>query len=324
MGFFDGFAGAALGFAGDLFGFGAQESSAQEMAAQQFEYNKALQQNQFELNKQSYLHRHRWEVADLKAAGLNPILSANSAGSVPSVGAGSVGLPQAPEMKLGKTLEAIANSALAKKQTELAEFKADTERIVANADMLRAKQEEARTASSIEVNQSQASLNIKNVEMLDKSYELHKLYNEAQVREIDQRIINSVMEVQAKVQYYKDSGEAALRSASAAESQAAAAWQNAETQRIIASVAEANGISQRALNDALSGKASAETKEALSRMLEIDARTGILEWQKQRDISHNPLASGKKHWNPHDALFSVGEILRNGISGSFNYSISTH
>lgn len=322
MGLFDGFAGAALGFAGDLFGFGMQSSSAQEMAAQQFEYSKALQQNQFELNKESYLHRHRWEVADLKKAGLNPILSANSAGSVPSVGSGSVGLPQSPQLALGKTLETLANSALAKKQTELAEFKADTERIVANADMLRAKQEEARTASSIEVNQSQASLNIKNVEMLDKSYELHKLYNDAQVREIDQRIINSVMEVTAKVQFYKDSGEAALRSASAAESQAAAAWHNAETQRIIASVAEANGISQRQLNDALEGKASAETKEAFSRMQEINERTGLLKWQVQRDKTHNPLSSGVFTPTTADNFFlGIGEILRNGIGGSLNFSV---
>lgn len=34
-------------------------------------------------------HRHQWEVADLKAAGLNPILSANSGASVSSLPTGS-------------------------------------------------------------------------------------------------------------------------------------------------------------------------------------------------------------------------------------------
>lgn len=45
--------------------------------------NKDLMDYQNAINVSNYKHRHQWEVEDLLAAGLNPILSANSAASVP-------------------------------------------------------------------------------------------------------------------------------------------------------------------------------------------------------------------------------------------------
>lgn len=70
MGLFDGFVGAALGFAGGLLGNSSSAKEAKESRNTSIYASK---------------HQHRWEVADLKAAGLNPILSANSGASLSSL-----------------------------------------------------------------------------------------------------------------------------------------------------------------------------------------------------------------------------------------------
>ena len=252
---------AAIGFASDIVSGIMGSNSAQEAADQQFQHQWELMNHQDELNVKNYGHRHQWEVSDLRKAGLNPILSANSAAAAPSVGLGSAGMPTPThQYNIGKSIEALMNSALVKKQTELKDKEVENDTTRAEADFLRAKAESDRTESAIALNESSAKLNLKQIDMLDKNYELQKLYTDANVREIDQRIINSVMEVQAKVKYYSDLGESAKISASAQATQAAAALSNAESQRIIAQVAEQNGISQRQLNDALEGKASAETQ----------------------------------------------------------------
>lgn len=300
--------GTALGFVGDIF-------ASDHAADTAYEKNSALQGQNIAWQREQLQNKHQWEVEDLKKAGLNPILSAQTGSSAVSAGAPSV---SASPASLTKALDAVASSALSKKQTELAEFQSQTDRIRADADMLRARQEEARTASAIEVNESQARLQVKQTEMLDKNYELQRLYNEANVREIDQRIINSVMEVQAKVRYLEESGRAALISASAAQTHAAAALRSAESQAIIAQVAEANGISQRQLNDALAGKASAETIEAYDRAANIQKKTGILDWQLQKDKVHNPYGEDKG-LGLGRALMGAGEILRNGINGASGF-----
>lgn len=297
---------ALVGAGADLLGglMGNMFSSAAEGDA--FSDNVSLMRFQNELNQENYKHRHQWEVQDLRAAGLNPILSANSGATVAGAGLPTMAQRKTPEFDFSKAANALANSALAQKQTKLAEFNSQTERIKADADMIRARQEEAKTQSAIELNQSQSTLNLKTVEMADKNYELQKIYTDANVREIDQRIINSVAEVTAKVKYYSDLG-------SAAQTSAAAAMRSADAQAIIAHTAEENGISQRALNDALSGKASAETKEAVE-------RASRLAQDIQIQKSHNPIATGHS-FEPGSYLMSIGEILRNGIGGSVNMSI---
>lgn len=295
---------AVVGVAGSLIGARMQNSAASSMMSQSAGYSREGLQN-----------RHQWEVEDLKKAGLNPILSAtNSAGG---------GMNVAPAAAAGpdftKALEQISNSALARKETQLAQYRADTERIKADADMLRAKQEEAKTSSAIDLNTAstsnqlgQARLAIKQTEMLDKNYELQKIYTMANVREIDQRIINSVAEVKAKVQYLADAGQAELRKASAAESAAGAAWASAQAQQVIAQVAEQNGISQRQLNEALAGKASAETKEAYERAENL--ATG-----RQVTQSHNPIAFPDKSQPGWRVWLGLGEILSNGVNGAAGF-----
>lgn len=305
------------GIAGDLLGGIFGEDSAEDMARLQFENQKELMKIQNQYNVENYQNRHTWEVQDLRRAGLNPILSANSSANVAGASLGSAATPQsAHNYDITKAINAIANSALGRQQADLKEYEAQTDRMHAEADVLRAENDKARTPSAIALQESQSGLAVKQTEMLDKNYDLQKLYTEANIREIDQRIINSVMEVKAKVQYLQESGKAALMTASAHQASAAAAMRSAEAQQIIAQVAEANGISQRQLNDALEGKASAETKEAYERAAKLQVETGVLDWQMQKDKVHNPYAET-------DGLgrmfMGVGEILRNGISGGAGF-----
>ena len=148
---------AVAGIASDILGgiFGA--SSAEDAAEQQFEYQKELAKIQNDYNVYNYSHRHTWEVADLRRAGLNPILSANSAGSVAAAGQAQAPAVQSQKYDISRAINAIANTALVKKQTDLAQYQSETERIKADADMLRARQEEARTESAISLNQSQST-----------------------------------------------------------------------------------------------------------------------------------------------------------------------
>lgn len=306
MSFLGSAASAVAGVIGSVVGARMQNSAQSDLMRQSYEYSKESLQN-----------RHQWEVEDLKKAGLNPILSAtNSSGGTISVGTGQAAGPD-----LGKALESIAHSALMKKTMDLSKFEADTNRMKAEADMIRARQDEAKTTSAIELNKAQSGLAgeqgrflVKQAEMLDKNYELQKIYNEAQVREIDQRIINSVMEVKAKVRYLQESGRAALMSASAAQVSAQAAMQNAASQAVIAEVARQNGISQRTLNDALQGKASAETKEAMAR---VDQRV----WELEKSKFYSPAAEQGSYAG--SGLAGIAELWRSfggnlGLTGRFS------
>ena len=70
MGFFDGLVSSTVGLVGGLLGNKSSADEAQKSRDQSIEVAK---------------HAHQWEVKDLKKAGLNPILSANSGASVSSL-----------------------------------------------------------------------------------------------------------------------------------------------------------------------------------------------------------------------------------------------
>lgn len=93
--------GSVLGGIGSFFGSGVSAKTQQN-------FNKELMSIQNKYNVNQYKHRHQWEMQDLRAAGLNPILTATggSAGSV-----SGVGLPSAPDVaSIG---EKRANTAMA-------------------------------------------------------------------------------------------------------------------------------------------------------------------------------------------------------------------
>ena len=305
----DAVVGGIIGVAGDLFGASMTNSATADM-------NRSIQERNIAWEKEQLQNKHQWEVADLKAAGLNPILSAQSGSSAVSAGTPS---GQGAAVNISKSLEAIANSALAKKEMELKDYTAQSDRIRAEADMLRAKNDEARTPSAIESAQSQADLNLTNIWRLSKLTPLEEAYTKANINKTQQDMLNSIAQVQALIQLYDKQGEAALMMGSAAQSSAAAANRSAAAQEIIAQVAQQNGVSERALKDALAGKATEETREAAARVEQVLQQNKSLDWQLKKDMFHNPGAQQGSFAGT--GLAGFGEMLRNGIGGAVNFSL---
>ena len=61
-----------------------------KLLKKQFKYQKELMKIQNDYNVYNYQHQNQWRVDDLRAAGLNPILSATNGSSVAPASAGSV------------------------------------------------------------------------------------------------------------------------------------------------------------------------------------------------------------------------------------------
>ena len=297
--------GGVMDIAGGIFSADMQNSATEAMQMRNIAWEKEQLQN-----------KHQWEVEDLRKAGLNPILSAPNASSAVSAGS-----PQgaSPNIQLSKTLEALSNSALMRKETELKQFALDTERIKADAAMIEAKQKEFLTPSAQALNQTQADLNITNIWRMSKLVPLEEAYAKANIDKTKQDMLNSIVQVQALVRYYDAQGRAAIMMGSAAQSQAAAAHRNAAANEIIAEVARENGVSERALKDALAGKASEETKEAAARVEQVLAQNKSLDWQLKKDMFHNPAVVQGSFAGT--GLAGFGEMLRNGIGGSIGFSI---
>ena len=128
--------------------------------------------------------------------------------------------------------------------------------------------------------------------------------NKMQIKEIDQRIVNSIQELAAKVVYLQKTGDAALMSASAAQRHAAA-------QELMAQVAQQNGISLRQLQGALTQKGLAEVGEISARINNYNAQT--FKTQTEGNILYNryPLTSGKDtNTGLRQDLFGTGELIK--------------
>lgn len=109
MSFLGGLIGGVMG----LIGGRLSDNSAKDEAGRGRGFTREQMQN-----------RHQWEVADLRAAGLNPILSAT--GGAPSMGAS----PTAPIIDKSKAMAIGASTALAAKRVkeEIKNIKADTKK----------------------------------------------------------------------------------------------------------------------------------------------------------------------------------------------------
>lgn len=89
-------------------------TGATSSAKQAFNYSKQLAEQQNQYQKEFAQNAHQWEVADMEAAGINPILSAGGNGASAG-GAGGGGTGSAAQANIGIT--DIANSAAQVGQT---------------------------------------------------------------------------------------------------------------------------------------------------------------------------------------------------------------
>lgn len=310
MGLLGDIAGAAIGAVSSIYGSNVSNSAAFQ-----------IQANSLAAQKESMQNRHQWEVEDLRKAGLNPILSAtNSSGGV--VG-GATGNTVGPD--IAGALNKIANSALMRKQTELAEQdlqakldnakanlkNADAQEVNAQARMIEAHTDQLRTNSAIELNTANIGYLGAMTNYTKQKQENETTMNRMQIKEIDQRIVNSIQELAAKVVYLQKTGDAALMSASAAQ-------RNAAAQELMAQVAQQNGISLRQLQGALTQKGLAEVGEISARINNYNAQANNYNAQAYKSniegtILYNryPLTSGKDdNWGYRQDLFGAGELMK--------------
>lgn len=303
MGLLGDIAGAAIGAASSIWGANQANSAAFEMQA-----------NSIAAQKESMQNRHQWEVEDLRKAGLNPILSAtNSSGGVVS---GATGNTTGPD--ISGALNKIANSALMRKQTELAEQdlqakldnakanlkNADAQEVNSQARMIEAHTDQLRTNSAIELNSATTGYYGALTNYTRQKQENETAMNKMQISEIQQRITNSVQELAAKVVYLQKTGDAALMSANASQ-------RNAAAQELMAQVAQQNGISLRQLQGALTQKGLAEVGEISARINNYNAQA--FKTQTEGNILYNryPLTSGKDtNTGLRQDLFGTGELIK--------------
>lgn len=303
MSFLGDIAGAVIGAGSSIWGANQSNSAAFEMQA-----------NSINAQRESMQNRHQWEVEDLRKAGLNPILSAtNSAGGSISGATANVTAPD-----ISGALNKIANSAFAKKQTELLEKElqvkqdnakanltnADANQINSQARMIEAHNDQIKTNSAVEYNNANISYLGAMTNYTKQKQENETAMNKMQISEIQQRITNSVQELAAKIVYLQKTGDAALMSASAAQ-------RNAAAQELMAQVAQQNGISLRQLQGALTQKGLAEVGEISARINNYNAQA--FKTQTEGNILYNryPLTSGKdSNTGLRQDLFGTGELIK--------------
>ncbi len=128
---FSSLAGAGLSLAGGLFGGSKRDKSAKQMAEAQMAFQREVLQN-----------KHQWEVGDLRAAGLNPILSATSGMG----GGASGGATYTPENYVGDAVNSAVAAFAKVTEAALADVKKDVEEVKVGQTAAATAREVAETA----------------------------------------------------------------------------------------------------------------------------------------------------------------------------------
>lgn len=248
--------GIAQSFIGGAIGSFFGENSADNQMAR----NKELMELQNQFNVENYKHRYQWQMEDMRAAGLNPILSSSlGAGSPSASSLAGVGMAQPSGLgDLGYNVNSSRRlSEVEKKGLELQSRGLD----------IQGKRNDEMTANERQSVQQQgeqiASIILKNLADVANS-------NARTQADIE----NSRALTAAQIGYYADAGSAALINASANSAQAATGQYRAE-------IEAGNADFQRSLWSA--NEAEARAREDLARQQEEESKARVRRGKWEED-----------------------------------------
>lgn len=290
-------AGGLMGLAGDSMNNSAAASRQEDAQA----FNREAMQN-----------KHQWEVKDLKAAGLNPMLSAMN-GSTGTLGSSAASASSSSVGSSSASMSsAFAQNMLAKKS--MATLDSEIEKN--NADALKARAEAQSTLDMVDVakqnSASQIELNASNADLFRSETERNNIWNKygdeltkaglkkAQIDNIYAVAVNEALIAKYESESYN------------ARSQGQAALSNATTNRINADTARMVGISQQAANYAASEKGRAEAKKDLAIMNQVVSENKVYDFEHSLSLggkssAFNGLNMGRQIT---DQIPILGNLLR--------------
>lgn len=290
-------AGGLMGLAGDSMNNSAAASRQEDAQA----FNREAMQN-----------KHQWEVKDLKAAGLNPMLSAMN-GSTGTLGSSAASASSSSVGSSSASMSsAFAQNMLAKKS--MATLDSEIEKN--NADALKARAEAQSTLDMVDVakqnSASQIELNASNADLFRSETERNKIWNKygdelmkaglkkAQIDNIYAVAVNEALIAKYEAESYN------------ARSQGEAALSNATTNRINADTARMVGISQQAANYAASAKGHAEAKKDLAMMNKIISENKVYDFEHSLSLNNKSSAFSGLNMGRQitDQIPILGNILR--------------
>lgn len=296
-------AGGLMGLAGDSMNNSAASDRQEAATKAQIEWNREAMQN-----------KHQWEIADLKKAGLNPMLSAMN-GSTGTLGA-SAAVASPGSSSVGSSASsmssAFAQNMLAKKS--MATLDSEIEKN--NADAVKARAEAQSTLDMVDVakqnSASQIELNASNADLFRSETEKNNIWNKygdeltkaglnkAKIDNIYAVAVNEALISKYEAESYN------------ARSQGQAALSNATTNRINADTARMVGISQQAANYAASEKGRAEAKKDMATFEKIVSENKVYNFEHSLSLNNKSSAFSGLNMGRQvtDQIPILGNILR--------------
>lgn len=291
MSWFSKFAGNIVGGALGL--LGAHQANKQQ--ASQFAQN-------YDLAKAQLYNQHEIEVADLRAAGLNPILSANggnstfgasSGGSYENVGSAATSGFMAAQQ--AKNLEA-QNAAI---DANIVKTKAEAQNVIADTALKQAQTANTKGLTSlIPLQRQNIYVMTEQAKAQTQSWQMQVKVAEANIQKILQDVENSKRITDASVHELETRSEA--NEASAGASSAAAARNYAEAARIDRlTPAELEKLaSDASRNYADANHLDADTERVLNESLKVSLANDRTQAGQSWALAVSPAAQVLKELNP--------------------------
>lgn len=306
MGLFGSIVGATVG---GLFGL-AQQSSSNSAAA-------SMQNTSIEANRETMQNKHQWEVADLKKAGLNPMISAMNSSGTLSASSGSAGA--APSAAAGAAAMAQAFSAAKLNQSQIDVNKTQAEKNLAEArattDMVDISRN--NSASQIDLQSKQgASIELQNeYQKLSnmRESEWSKYYPKLAENGFKKGAIENVLLLAQIDKIDADIG-IGWSLASTARQNAEINSRNADTNSRNAAVAELVGASQAQVNYVTSAKGRHEIRETIQKVERLTQENSVYSFDNSlklgRSTRNNPIGGLSVGRQIADEIPVLGSVLR--------------